>query len=226
MDRTRTFIAVLDDEPQFCKALGRLLKTHGFEVEMFTLGEELLAACASRLPDCLLLDLHMPHINGFEVLERLAALRLRVPVVVITGHDQPGNADRVRALGACAYLLKPVNDQTVLDAIKFALDRESPENKAYGNDQTDESMNTNESRPLVAVVADEECFRTVMTHLPYNTRPERGNHRDHRGRMDVITQVCTEFQMNLTAASISARSGFARLTYAVSRVFTSADSAV
>ncbi|MGA2788428.1 MAG: response regulator [Verrucomicrobiota bacterium] len=137
MDRIRPFIAVLDDEPQFCKALGRLLKTHGFEVEMFTHGEELLAGCAARLPDCLLLDLHMPHINGFEVLERLAALRLKVPVVVITGHDQPGNADRVRALGAVDYLLKPVNDETVMDVIKFALDQESLGNKAHGDDRID-----------------------------------------------------------------------------------------
>jgi FixJ family two-component response regulator len=80
-------IAVLDDEPQFCKALGRLLKTHGLEVVAFARGEDLLAACASRLPDCLLLDLHMPDMNGFQVLEHLAAAHLRVPVVVITGHD-------------------------------------------------------------------------------------------------------------------------------------------
>ena len=117
MDRTRPLIAVLDDEPQFCKAIGRLLKTHGFEVQMFTLGEELLAACASRLPDCLLLDLHMPGINGFEVLERLAAQHVPMPVVVITGHDQPGNAERLRALGAVDYLLKPLNESQLLAAI-------------------------------------------------------------------------------------------------------------
>ena len=54
MIQTRPLIAVLDDEPQMCKALGRLLKTYGFEVVTFALGAELLAACASRLPNCLL----------------------------------------------------------------------------------------------------------------------------------------------------------------------------
>jgi FixJ family two-component response regulator len=117
MNQHRPLIAVLDDEPRMCKALARLLKTHDFEVVTFTQGLEMLAACASRLPDCLLLDLHMPEINGFEVLERLAQLHLKVPVLVITGHDQPGNAVRVRALGASEYLLKPVNDQSVLAAI-------------------------------------------------------------------------------------------------------------
>jgi FixJ family two-component response regulator len=80
-------IAVLDDEPQFCKAVARLLNTHGFDVVTFTSGEAFLADCAAQLPDCLLLDLHMPDLSGFEVLERIATGR--IPSFVITGHDQP-----------------------------------------------------------------------------------------------------------------------------------------
>ncbi len=116
----RPLIGVLDDEPQFCKALGRLLKTYGFEVVTFALGEDLLAARASRWPDCLLLDLHMPGLSGFQVLERLAAQRVPMPVVVVTGHDQPGNAERVRALGAVEYLLKPLSESQLLAAIGTA----------------------------------------------------------------------------------------------------------
>jgi FixJ family two-component response regulator len=119
MDQTWPLIAVLDDEPNFCKALARLLKTHGFEVLTFTRGEEFLEACASRMPNCLLLDLHMPGLNGFEVLERIAALH--VPTLVITGHDQPGNAHRVRALGALDYFLKPVNEHQLVSAIHEAI---------------------------------------------------------------------------------------------------------
>jgi FixJ family two-component response regulator len=119
MDSTRPLISVLDDEPQFCKALARLLKTHGFEVVTFTRGEEFLDACASRVPNCLLLDLHMPGLNGFEVLEHIAARH--VPVLVITGHDQPGNAQRVRALGALDYFLKPVNELKLVEAIRAAI---------------------------------------------------------------------------------------------------------
>jgi two-component system response regulator YesN len=96
--------------------------THAFEVATFTRGEDFLSACASRQPDVLLLDLHMPDINGFEVLERLAA---HPPLtLVITGHDQPGNAERVRALGAVDYLLKPLNEAQLLAAIGKAI--ESP----------------------------------------------------------------------------------------------------
>ncbi len=119
MDRIRPLIAVLDDEPQFCKAVARLLKTHAFDVVTFTRGEEFLADFASRSPECLLLDLHMPDLSGFEVLERIAARR--IPSLVITGHDQPGNAERVRALGAADYFLKPVNESQLVDAIRAAI---------------------------------------------------------------------------------------------------------
>jgi FixJ family two-component response regulator len=118
-------IAVLDDEPKMCKAVARLLMIHGFEVVTFTLGEELLAACAARLPDCLLLDLHMAGINGFEVLERFAAQHVPVPVIVITGHDQPGNAERVQSLGAISYLLKPLDESKLLAVIQAALPEQS-----------------------------------------------------------------------------------------------------
>ena len=120
MDQTHPFIAVLDDEPQFGKALARLLKTYGFEVATFRRGEEFLEACASRLPHCLLLDLLMPGLNGFEVLERVAARQ--VPVIVITGHDQPGTAQRVQALGGFNYFLKPVNEAQLSAALRAALD--------------------------------------------------------------------------------------------------------
>jgi FixJ family two-component response regulator len=122
-------IAVLDDEPKMSQALCRLLKTHDFETVSFTFAEDLFADCASGLPDCLLLDLQMPGVNGFEVLERLAAQRTPMPVIVITGHDQPDNAEKVRALGAVDYLLKPIKDETLMEAIKSALNRQPPGKK-------------------------------------------------------------------------------------------------
>ena len=131
MSQTRALIAVLDDEPQFGKALARLLKAHGFDVVTFTHGEEFLAACASRLPDCLLLDLHMPGLSGFEVLERMAGRH--VPVLVITGHDQLGNAVRVRALGAVNYFLKPVNGAQLLAAIRDALSQASDQSSVISD---------------------------------------------------------------------------------------------
>jgi FixJ family two-component response regulator len=115
-------IAVVDDEEAVRRALRRLLSAAGFAVEVFLSGEDFLASVASRVPGCLVLDLHMPAPDGFAVQTRLVQSGIRVPVVVITGHDMPGTRERVLALGASAYLRKPVDGQLLLDAIKTAME--------------------------------------------------------------------------------------------------------
>ena len=90
------------------------------DVKSFPSGVEFLESLTTEWPDCVVLDLHMPVMNGFEVQARLAELRVSVPVVIITGHD----SDETRALALAgfpvAYLRKPVNDQLLLDAIALA----------------------------------------------------------------------------------------------------------
>ena len=113
-------LAVLDDELQMRKALSRLLRAHGFEVETFGIGEHLLEALAAECPDCLVLDLHMPGMTGFDILEAFRKKQIKLPVIVITGHDEPQNAGRVRDLGAVAYLTKPLDESCLLAAIAQA----------------------------------------------------------------------------------------------------------
>ncbi len=120
-------IAVLDDEPELRKALRRLLVSQGFRVVEYESGEALLAALDSQPLGCLLLDLHMPRVNGFDVLKDFQSRHRALPVVVLTAHDEPGTADRARALGACSYLKKPVDKLTLFSAIQAALaTRHSP----------------------------------------------------------------------------------------------------
>jgi FixJ family two-component response regulator len=117
MPTIRPIVAVLDDEPEMRKALRRLLASRGFRVEEYERGEDLLAVVNSHRLDCLLLDLHMPGLNGFDVLEAFRSRQILVPVVVITAHDEPGTAERVRALGASAYLKKPADRDALFSAI-------------------------------------------------------------------------------------------------------------
>ena len=114
-------IGVLDDEPEMRKALHRLLTSRGFQVQEYERGEDVLDALGSHRLDCLLLDLQLEGINGFEVLEAFLARQIHVPVIVITAHDEPGTAERVRGLGAVAYLKKPVDRDTLLSSISAAL---------------------------------------------------------------------------------------------------------
>lgn len=114
-------IAVLDDEPEMRKAFRRLLTCHSFRVQEYECARDLLAALDAERPDCVLLDLQMPEVNGYAVLEELRARHFTVPVVVVTAHEEPGTPERVRALGAAAYLRKPVERAALVSAIKEAL---------------------------------------------------------------------------------------------------------
>lgn len=101
-------------------AFRRLLSCRGFRVEEYSGAQEFLAVWETHRPNCLLLDLHMPGLNGFDVLETLHASEHPIPVIVITAHDEPGTAERSCALGASDYLRKPVERAALLAAIERA----------------------------------------------------------------------------------------------------------
>jgi len=113
---------MLDDEAPMRKALGRLLRANGFGVESFSGGDEFLAAAAKHPPNCLLLDLQMPGRGGFDVLSILAKWPDAPPAIVITAFDEPGACERARGLGAVAYLLKPLDEETLLSAVRAAIE--------------------------------------------------------------------------------------------------------
>jgi len=119
--KPRPLIAVVDDEESIRKALTRLLQSAGLDVETFPSGITFLGSIETRRPDCVILDLHMPGMNGFEVQAKLAETVVPVPVVIITGQDSAETHDRALAGRPIAYLRKPVDDQTLLDAIQLAL---------------------------------------------------------------------------------------------------------
>ena len=113
--RTPT-IAVVDDEQPVRRALQRLLRASGFDVRLFATGADFMAHLDGV--DCVILDLHLPGMSGFEVQEALVARGADVPVVVLTGNDTPANRARSLANGARAYLSKPVDDETLLHALR------------------------------------------------------------------------------------------------------------
>jgi FixJ family two-component response regulator len=121
VSRLRPLIAVVDDEEPVRKALRRLMRSSGFDAESFASGAAFLASVEGSVPDCLVLDLHMPGLSGFEVQRRFARTHPLVPVVVITGHDLPETKSRVLAAGAAAYLRKPVDAEMLLGAISSSL---------------------------------------------------------------------------------------------------------
>lgn len=121
MTRQKPLVAVVDDDEGVRRAFERLARSAGFETETFSSGEAFLAGIAAREPDCVVLDLHMPVVDGFEIQCRMAKAGFRVPVIVVTAYDTPEARGRAMAAGAGAFLRKPVDDQALLDAIEWAL---------------------------------------------------------------------------------------------------------
>lgn len=114
-------ISIVDDEESVRKALRRLIKAAGFEVDTFSSGSAFLTSLQTRQPDCVVLDLHLPEFSGLEVQERLRHEKMSLPTIMITGRDDPGMSERVLAAGAKAYLTKPLDEQTLLAAIANAI---------------------------------------------------------------------------------------------------------
>lgn len=121
MVRTTPLIAIVDDDRFVRTALQRLVASDGFAVEVYPSGDAFLQSVEDHEPDCVVLDLHMPQISGFEVQRRLGAGHARIPVVVITGNDSPEARRRALDGGAKSYLCKPVDQKTLLDAIRAAM---------------------------------------------------------------------------------------------------------
>jgi FixJ family two-component response regulator len=114
-------VAVVDDDPSVRRALQRLLNVLGICAESFVSGEAFLASLQRGVPDCVILDLHMPGLSGLEIQQQIGRLGERLPVVIITGHHEPGMRSRCLSAGAAAYLRKPIDSQVLQDAIARAV---------------------------------------------------------------------------------------------------------
>ena len=120
MGEAKIRVAIVDDEHSVRRSVERLLRSAGMEVETFPSGREFLEALGRSRPDFLVLDLHMPAMNGFEVCEELQRTGVHLPVAIITGHDAPEYRARAVAVGVAAYLPKPIDDKELIGVIAAA----------------------------------------------------------------------------------------------------------
>jgi CheY-like chemotaxis protein len=120
----KTKILVVDDNPAIRKGLSIRLRANDYEVLFAEDAISATAALVTERPDLVILDLGLPRGDGFVVMERLQRNdRLAsTPVIVLTGRELAGNRDRALQAGAAAFFQKPVDDSTLLLAIRKALD--------------------------------------------------------------------------------------------------------
>lgn len=121
MNREQETVYVVEDDTSLRNAVHRLLRSAQYHVLTFASAEEFQRSDFKTSPGCLLLDIRLPGISGFELQARLLDAGIRMPVIFITGQDRAGMEEYAMKLGASAYLRKPIDEETLLDAIRQAL---------------------------------------------------------------------------------------------------------
>jgi FixJ family two-component response regulator len=121
MGKPPHLICIVDDDLSMRRALGRLVSAFGFEVKLFTSGRQCLDEPHVNGAACIIIDVSMPDLNGFELHALLTAAGHNVPTIFISGNDNGSYQERADATGCVAFLDKPCDEKLLHDAIKKAI---------------------------------------------------------------------------------------------------------
>jgi len=115
---TITYVAVIDDDENICRAFGRLLRAAGMQPVTYDSAESFLADTKHPEFSCLVLDIQLGKMSGIELAAQLAAAGGHTPIIFITAHDDPEVRTAAEALGCAAYFRKTDSGKDVLEAIR------------------------------------------------------------------------------------------------------------
>ena len=133
MAKPRPLIAVVDDDPSIVKSLARALRLDGYEVATFGSGRDFLGTVSTSIPRCLVLDVHMPKMNGFELQDQLAAQGICLPIIFMTVNDAPQTRERAHKTSSSGFFLKPFDSKALSKAIGVAVSCQKHDKGAEGN---------------------------------------------------------------------------------------------
>jgi FixJ family two-component response regulator len=117
-------VYIVDDDPSIREMLSSLLRSIGLRVRLFESAPELLQSELEDVLSCLVLDIRLPGLGGFDLQAELARVNIHIPIVFLTGHGDIQMSVRAMKAGAVDYLSKPFRDQDLIDAVSTALDRD------------------------------------------------------------------------------------------------------
>ncbi|WP_456751250.1 response regulator transcription factor [Bradyrhizobium sp. USDA 4461] len=120
----RPLVLIVDDDEEIRSALRELLLSVGIDACCFGSTQELLRADLPERPGCLILDVRMPGASGLDLQQRLALNGNTRPIIFLTGHGDIAMTVQAMKAGAVDFLTKPVRDQTLLDAVAAAIEKD------------------------------------------------------------------------------------------------------
>src|ERR1700689_5143486 len=123
MSDAKPIVFVVDDDISVRESLESLIRFEGWQPKTFASAREFLDYPRVLIPNCLVLDVSLPGLNGLDLQKRVAVERTDMPIIFITGYgDVPMTVQAMKA-GAVEFLTKPFNDDVLLTAIRAALER-------------------------------------------------------------------------------------------------------
>lgn len=156
---TEPVVFIIDDDPSVRRSLERLLKSVGLVTESFATAREFLQRGHCEEPGCVVLDVRMPEISGLELQEKLAKAGICLPIIFISGHGTVSMSVRAMKAGALDFLMKPFDEQDLLDAIQRALERSRLEKTER------EELHAIQERALSLSPREREVFSLVVSGL-------------------------------------------------------------
>jgi FixJ family two-component response regulator len=123
MPVSKCTIAIVEDDASFRRAVERLLRASGFETHTFASAEEFIGSVAPESHACLILDLQLPGMSGFELFDQLTASGQPRPAVFITAQDADSLRERASGIPDTVYLRKPFVGAVLLEALRSMLRR-------------------------------------------------------------------------------------------------------
>jgi len=121
MGEKSDLICIVDDDASVRRALGRMVRSFGYDVQLHKSGRDCLDGPYVDQASCLIVDVTMPDMDGFELHTLLAASGRDIATIFISGHNEQNNIDRTQSVGGVAYLNKPCDTILLHDAIVKAI---------------------------------------------------------------------------------------------------------
>jgi Response regulator len=116
-------VFVVDDDVSVRESLELLISSSGWQPELFESAAEFLARPATTVPNCLILDVNLPALNGLDLQQVVSVERSEMPIIFVTGYGDVPTSVKAMKAGAVEFLTKPLNEEALLSAIQQALDR-------------------------------------------------------------------------------------------------------
>jgi FixJ family two-component response regulator len=114
-------ISIIDDDPSVREATQSLIRSLGYDAQVFASAEEYLQSDHLNDSSCLITDLHMPGMSGTDLQDRLIADGHQIPIIFVTAYYEDRIRDRVMDAGAFGFLRKPFNDESLIACLDKAL---------------------------------------------------------------------------------------------------------